>query len=196
MPISIELNDLFESNEKEKLKKLLKRTEEDLSETELENETVKIIKAAMCEYKQMFLGMGLPTRADEIQQYRLYYLIERYFKEMPTEEQVSSMFQLTHTKSRTLIRSVMTRFRYNLDQIISDNLKDILNNAELKEDNNCYFVIQSNYALEQFKNIIDNRAPTSDGIRRVANTSRTFYTSKSSYKTLCENFDMVVEFED
>lgn len=211
--ITFRLDDLFEPDEKEKLKKLFKKSNnEDSSEDEgevlspeelmlrsekkLADDMHKIIKSAICEYKQMFLGMGLPTRAEEIQQYRLYYLIEQYFKEMPSEEKVSAMFQLTSTKSRSLIRSVMTRFRYNLDEIIKENLQNILESADIKEDNNCYFVIQSTYALEEFKNVIANKAPRSGQIRRVKDTSRTFYVSKESYKALCDYFDLEVEFAD
>ncbi len=72
----------------------------------------------------MFLGRGFPSHADEIQQHRLYLMIKYCFKDtLPSEAQVSSIFQLTQSKSRSLICSVLTRFHYEL----TEDLKTLKN---------------------------------------------------------------------
>ena len=58
----------------------------DVSNEQLDEILQDIIKASFNEYKEMLLGKGLPTRADEIKQHRLLHLIKYYFKgKIPTE---------------------------------------------------------------------------------------------------------------
>lgn len=193
MSITIELNNLFEddTDEKEKFQTLLEKR----NDSELENALQKIIYAAMSEYKQMFLGRGIPSRADEIQQYRLFYLIENYFGEMPSEEQVSSMFKMTQTRSRSLIRSVTTKFHYDLEEIIKNSLKDIVKKAKKSEDddNIYHLIIHSNSSVEQLNRIIAKEAPHLDQMKRI-NNSRTYGVSGSSCEKLCERFG--IDFND
>ena len=72
----------FDDKEILKLKKIFNTDEESIIIEHLE----KIMQASLREYKEMFLGMGLPSRADEIQQHRLFYLIQCYFRDMIPSE--------------------------------------------------------------------------------------------------------------
>lgn len=185
MPINIELNDIFTVEEEKKLKKIFGLEEAtDISET-----MVKVTKSALNEYKQMLLGMGLPTRADEILQYRLYYLIKHYFKEtIPTESQVSSMFQLTPQRSRSLIRSVTTRFKYDLEKELDTTLKKTISSAEWDDqENEFHIVIRSTNIVEQLNRKITSLAPDVDLIRKVKFQAGTYRISDDSFTILCDD---------
>lgn len=184
--IRVELDDIFDDDEIRKLKKVIGLNEsDDPSETLL-----NITNAALNEYKQMLLGMGLPSRADEILQYRLYYLIKHYFRDtIPTESQVSSMFQLTPQKSRSLIRNVTTRFKYDLENELDNTLKETISSAEwVNQENEFHIVIKSNNVIEQLNRIIASLAPDLDLIRKVRFQAGIYLVSDDSFMLLCQEF--------
>lgn len=80
----------------------------------IEPHLVRLCKTAFMEYCKMFKEKGLPTRADEVQQERLFYLLLHYFQNrIPYEYEISSIFQITVSQSRTLLRNTLSRFRTN-----------------------------------------------------------------------------------
>lgn len=60
--------------------KILKRTFECESDDDLEKALEKVIIASLKEYKEMFVGMGIPTRAEDIHQLRLFLMISDFLK--------------------------------------------------------------------------------------------------------------------
>jgi predicted DNA binding protein len=187
MPITIELpEDIFSEDEREKLMNLFQVD----NQLDFSDSVRKITIATINEYKEMFLGMGLPSRADEIQQHRLYFLIKYFFEDIiPSEAQISSMFQLTQSRSRSLIRFVLTRFHYDLERQLLNTLRETIESAQLSEDGSEYrVVIQSDNVLEELNRIIGIRAPRLDPIRRIRNMSRTYSISVDSFENFCENF--------
>ena len=113
-----------------------------------------IIMASFIEYKDMLLGNGLPTRADEIKQHRLFHLIKHHFKgRIPNESEVSRMFQLTESESRSLIKNVRTRFRYQLENEINNTLKEVIVACSLNNDK-YETIIQSDNVLEELNRIL------------------------------------------
>lgn len=187
MPIIITIpDDYFTADELKKLGDLFEtKTEPDLFRA-IEDTTL----AALDEYVQMLLGKSLPSRADEIRQHRLNFLIKRYFKtRIPTEAEVSRLFQLTQNQSRSLVRSVITRFHYELEQQTRNTLSEIVKQAQFdKEDNEYRVVIQSENVLEELNRIIETEAPKLDPVKKIRNMSRTFSISKDSYRALCSHF--------
>lgn len=151
-------------------------------------EIEKISHAAIVEYKEMLLGNGLPTRADEIRQRRLLHLIKYYFLDrIPTETEISSMFQLTEAESRTLLKSVKTRFRYELMQKIKDTLKHTVNSAQKVQNSNKYrVIIKSNNILEELNRLIGQLEPLCPPITKQKDTSQNFEMSGDAYDKLVE----------
>jgi hypothetical protein len=185
MPINIELpDDFFTDDERQKLKDLF-RTQDD---TEFSEALQKVVRAALSEYKEMFLGMGLPSRADEIRQHRLFHLIKHYFRErLPSEAEVSSLFQLTQSRSRSLLRYTMTRFHYDLEQETQNTLKETVKQAQFNDDKKEYrVVIQSDNVLNELNLIIATVAPSLDPVSKVRNMSRTYSISEDSHDALCK----------
>ncbi len=94
-----------------------------------------VMLAAMEEYKQMLLGLGLPTNAASVREYRLYYLIKTLFAgHIPSELEVSNLFKIPEPSSKTLICNTINRFRFDLDDEIRGSLVAILREAEEKQD--------------------------------------------------------------
>lgn len=153
---------------------------------ELEPALQKIALAALAEYREMLLAGGTPSRADEVLEHRLYFLIKHYFDgRIPSEPEVSRTFHETLSKSRTLVRNVLTRYSRELDEELTSTLVDLANAAQqVEEDGHWRVVIQSDNALERLNQIIAAEAPTLDPVRKVPNSARTYKIHPDSYNVL------------
>ncbi|MFD1775991.1 hypothetical protein [Paenibacillus rhizophilus] len=181
MAITINLPDNFFTEDEYRKLKILFRSENDHEYSEAVS---KIVFAALTEYKEMLLGKGLPTRADEIKQHRLFHLVKHYFQGViPNEAEVSSMFQLTESESKALIRNVRTRFRYQLEAEIFTTLKQIIESAELRTDA-YHVVIQSDNVIEELNRVISINAPHLDPISKVRGSARKYQISEDTYELL------------
>lgn len=159
MEIKINLPDTFFSDkEREDLYSILNVKNDDEFAACLE----KISIAALTEYKQMMLGIDLPSRADEIRQQRLLHLIKYFYVDrIPTEAEVSMIFQLPETRSRTLIQYTISRFHHLLNDTIQNTLIELVKLANKIDGEEDYEIeIQSRFALEELNRIIQRRAST------------------------------------
>jgi hypothetical protein len=198
--ITIELNltDFFDGDEEEKnrMKTLFHIEKVDSTDGDLEEVLKKIVAAAISEYKGMLLGMGIPSRADEIMQQRLFLLIENYFEnQIPSEEDVSSMFQLTQTRSRSLIRNVLTKYHYQLKDKRKETLKEILLHPIKDRNNNniCRLIIPSDIVVEELNrtlSLLTKDNPDLEKITKVSNSTRVYFILKASHKLLCDEFEI------
>jgi hypothetical protein len=173
-------DELFTADEVGKLKILFRAGNDD----EYAAALTRVTCAALTEYRDMFLGIGLPSRADEIRQHRLFHLIKHYFgQRLPSEAEVSAMFQLPQSQSRNLIRYVITRFHYALEAEVRATLGDTVRAAK-KSKNDYRVVIQSDNVVDELNRIIAVTAPELDPITKIRNTARTYFISADSYDAL------------
>jgi hypothetical protein len=142
--------------------------------------------AALAEYREMLLEGGAPSRADEVLKHRLYYLTKHYYDgRLPSEPEVSHVFHETLTKSRTLIRNVLTRYSRELDPELTATLIELVKAAQQDtEDGDWRVVIQSDNAVERLNQIIATDAPTLDPVRKVPNSARTYRIHPDSFNVL------------
>jgi hypothetical protein len=127
MRISFELD--LSSEETNRLASILKCKTEDLP-TRLE----PFARAALQEYTTLFLGQRVFTQSADLRAYRLFLLIKEVFKDaFPNEQQISGLFQTTVSQSRSLLRSVVSRYQYELQESIEKTLKAVLSAAEQRE---------------------------------------------------------------
>lgn len=109
------------------------------SDTDMSSHIMKLCKSSFMEYCKMFKEKGLPTRADEVQQERLFYMLLHYFENrVPYEHEISGIFQITQSQSRTLLRNTKSRFRTKINSFIRNSIKTILRQAELNDDGDTY----------------------------------------------------------
>lgn len=181
MPVCVEIPDnFFDEQEKQRLRVVLGIPEHQFGEA-----VSRLTLAALAEYKDMLLGKGVPNRAEEVKWVRLYQLMRYYFRtRMPTEAEIASMFQLTETQSRSLIRNTRSRFRQDLEPQVLCTLRNIIESTELRSDGRYIVVIQSDNALEELNSLISRHAPTLDPITKMKNASRTYEISPDSYDFL------------
>lgn len=175
---------ILNEDNKQRLKNTLNTGDEDLNMN-------GIILASFLEYKDMLLGNGLPTRADEIKQHRLFHLIKHYFRgRIPNEAEVSRMFQLTESESKSLIKNVRTRFRYQLESEINNTLKQVMLEYT-KNDDKYEVIIQSDNVLEELNRILTQVNPVLEPIKKVRDSSRKYSMAEDTYNALKRHFDLV-----
>ena len=192
MPIHIEIPDGFFKEEEEENLRILLRVSTDEDFTISLNH---VVLAALDEYRDMFLGMGLPSRADEIRQFRLYYLIKRYFNgRIPDELEVSSMFQLPETRSKNLILYVLTRFRFNLENEILNTLRQIITSAEQTHDGQEYYVfIGSKNMIDELDRIIARAGIRYKRLTKIKNEPNQYSIAPDSYEIICRHLGIELE---
>jgi len=186
MPTTIEIpDDFFNADEKAKLKVLFgARNDKQFGEA-----LGKVVLAALDEYRDMFLGMGLPSRASEIREFRLFYLIKRFFnKRIPDELEVSSMFQLPESRSKNLILYVLTRFRYNVEEEILSTLRQIITEAERVGDGVEYRVfIGSQNMVDELDRIIARAGVKYKRLNKIRSESNMYSIAPDSYNKICKS---------
>lgn len=190
MPIQIEIpDDFFSKDEIEKLKTLLRLADD----TAFNDAIGRITLAALDEYRHMLLGLGLPSRANEIREYRLYHLIKRFFQiRVPDELEVASMFQLPITRSKSLIQNVLARFRYDLETEIHDSLYTIVSEAEELDEGLEYRVyITSSNMVDEFNRIISRSGLRYRPLSSVRNEPYFYVIAPDSYDFLRKQLGIV-----
>jgi hypothetical protein len=190
MEICIELENLItDEEEMEMLKEVLNCEDEE----ELSEKMVGIGEAAIYEYLEMILGKQFPTRANEIRERRLFHLLKHYFNgQIPTEADVASLFQLTERSSKTLLRNVRTKFKFELKQEIKNTIKDTLSSVKFKNDE-YRVVIKNDNILEELKQTVSAEAPHLNQIKKVRNSAGTYKIPEDTLALLCEYYELDVE---
>ncbi|MBL0578198.1 hypothetical protein JD491_11340 [Aeromonas caviae] len=112
-------------------------------------------------------------------EYRLLLLIETIFNgTIPDERTVSNLFQTTLTESRSLIRSVITKYQYQLRGHVEETLKISLNSAQRQNNTQDYTVVINS------QNIVDelNKALADiDGSLSSVKRRKTVYPHMKSH---------------
>lgn len=145
-------------------------------------------RAAFAEYVAQYLGKRSLSRGADILEHRLHLLIRNAFdNEIPTETQVSGLFQTTSTQSRTLIRNTLSRYRFDLAAALRTTVKKTLENA--KPDNHHFLLdVQSSQVLDALKTTLEQNYPNEAPITRTPDAS-TWTLKPVSYASLCKAFD-------
>ena len=124
-------------------------------ENEVEKRLASYATAALEEYVRMFTGERVYTRGSDIREYRLFLLMRHVFGgTIPDESQVSALFQTTAAQSRTLVRSVLSKFRYELEPIVRDSLRAAVEAAEEAEGGTWRIELRSQNAVDALNELI------------------------------------------
>jgi hypothetical protein len=141
-------------------------------------------KAAFEEYIRMFLGQKVFTRGSDMREYRLFLLIKTVFnRHIPDEQKICDLFQLTLTESRTLIRSVMSKYQYELKEAINNTLIDIIINA--KPDDKEYLIdVKTENLVRELNKILGSISGDSQQINKKVGTITNYIVKPSAYVQL------------
>lgn len=164
-------DEFFSARQIDYLKTVLHAANKD----ELTQKLIRVAFASFDEYVQMLTGSEIPTKADEFRQYRLLFLIKHYFLDsIPSENQVAGMFQISDSKSKSLILNTISRFRNELSITLHQTLCTIIKSAmQPGNDHNVAFEveIQSRNALDELNNLIQRKAPHLEKISQKPGSS-------------------------
>ena len=187
MNVQFDIDDeIFNDDQKEIFRKMLKLR----SGTDMQMALDKIGKAALYEYLKMIVEGGMPGRADEIKQDRLLYLIQNYFEyTLPTEMQISTIFQLTKSQSTTLLKNTVSRFRQKLEHVITNTMKQVIELAVYSEPS-YLVVINSDVVRNELNMLITQNEPTFNPIARKKGSAGQFVISDDSYGLLCRELNL------
>ncbi|SRR5260221_11737606 len=154
--------------------------------TQIDNALNKMCKTAFMEYVKMFREKGLPTRAEEVQQERLFFLLTYFFENrLPSENEISSIFQLTPAASKTLLRNTKSRYRTKISSYIKNTLRETLNAATQPEANGDYeFICTSPTTVEELNLIIGQKGPELKPIEKIKGLASKYLCAVDTYKLL------------
>lgn len=147
----------------------------------------KLAKSAFLEYRKMFIGRGLPTRADEVMQDRLLFLIQNYFIDrLPLESEICSIFQLPPSQSRTLLRNTKSRFGTVIDSVIKASIRAILEHEETvhHDEGHWEMVIKSDVIREEMNFIVGQSGPMLRPITKMRDSANKYRCAEDTYDLL------------
>lgn len=161
----------------------------DCQEADLDGEIAKYADAAKEEYLRMILGQRVFTRGQDILEYRLYLLIKNVFSgRLPSERQISSLFQTTTTQSRGLLRAVMSKFQYELQDAIRGTLREVLTAAQPDPNSDDrLIVVDSENIIEALNRQLIGIDGSLRQVSKLRNSASTYIISKDSYTQLVEH---------
>lgn len=195
MEISIDLEDLkLDEEEKSQVSDILSSEDE----KELSEDLSPYIRAAAEEYIRMFLGQKKFTRGRDIIEYRLFLLIKHVFKErIPDEQTVCDLFQVKDTKARSLIRSVMSKYQYNLDKRIEDSITRAIENAEEDENDQSQYILDIDKSLaDEINGLLTKIDRSSAKVKKKPNTTSSYLLKESSKDKLEERLGIETEDQE
>ncbi|MCU1558217.1 MAG: hypothetical protein JWN09_2212 [Microbacteriaceae bacterium] len=156
---------------------------------ELDGRLKAISEAATREYLAMFLGQEGFSRVDDFLVWRLYLLIDTVFaRRLPSTATISALFQTTASRSRTLLRAVMSKYQYQLQEAITGSLQQLLDESEPASDDSLARVIVpgSDTLIDALNDRIAARGGDYPAIARVHGHVNQYRVEKSSFDALLE----------
>jgi len=185
MRIEFELE--LSEDEQEALKRTIGTNEEEPLETTLRGHA----RAALQEYLDCYLGKRVSTRGSEILEQRLVLLTLHAFEsKIPNETRVSQLFQTTITRSRTMIRNTLARYRSDLGEASQASARAVLEGAIWPGGNASSYQARNppSNIVELLNQRLLSADPALTRITRLANSSGIYEINKYSYDELCDAF--------
>lgn len=147
-------------------------------------------KAALEEYVRMILGQRVLTRGQDIREYRLFLIIQQAFPgQLPTEQQISNLFQTTASQSRALLRAVMSKYQYELANVIQQTLADLLGTATKASEGDVWVLtVDSEGVIESLNRLLATIDGTLPHISRRRNSTTSYDIQPSAYDQLQDHF--------
>ena len=180
MKITIDIKD----SELDKSKKRVLKENLDLKIDKALDEALKrLTKSAFLEYLSMFFGEGMPNSADEVKQNRLYLMVLYYYRDhIPSEAEISSIFQLTNSQSKTLLRNTIARYRLDIGDQIRASLRAVIDVIVFDKNVPKYdVVIESEVFRDELNLIIAQNWPMLTSISRKRGMAAGYVIMQDTY---------------
>jgi hypothetical protein len=127
---------------------------------ELDQRLAACAKAAVTEHLEMYLGRKVFTRGSDFREYRLRLLLEELSGQLDLldEGRVTGLFQTTATQSRTLIRSSLAKYQFDLEASLLAAARQVLDGAEEVEDQSMRRFRASRNVVEELRSRLQRLA--------------------------------------
>lgn len=155
----------------------------------LDERLIPFFEAAHEEYVRMMLGQRVFTRGSDMREYRLLLLIRHTYNRLPSEQEISAVFQTSAAQSRSLLRAVMSKFQYELQSITHASLTELLDEATGAEDGDRTVLIRAENFVEALNreiSMIDGRLQP---VSKQPGTTSAYTIPKDTYAKLKERFE-------
>ncbi len=186
MPIQFELADLqLNAQERAQLAAIL-----GCAEANLTTALRPFARASLEEYIRMFLGQKVSTRVSDAREIRFLLLVRHVFPDkIPGEQEIAALFQTTASESRSLLRSALSKHRYELREVIERTLARVVEGAQKDKDSEedlFLFSAESQQLVDYLNQILADQDGLLPRIARRPNTVNTYVLRASSRECLCK----------
>lgn len=162
-------------------------------DSELDERLEPFVQAAAEEYIRMMLGQRVFTRGSDIREYRLLLLIKHAYRKLPSEQQISAVFQTSAAQSRSLLRAVMSKFQYELHPITRASLTSLLREATGSVDGDRVVLVHAENFVEALNREIAGIDGRLQPVAKQAGTTSAYLIPKDTYAKLQERFGLADE---
>lgn len=160
---------------------------------EVEERLSKYGRAATREYVNGFLGNWTATRAADLQEYRLLALMLEVFGGIPDEDVVVRHFSITPTQARSLIRSVLSKYPYELSGLLKAALSQAVQDCVQQGENGTYeVVIKNSTVVEELNRRLTAINGRLTQIGKKRGSVSVYQATASSYEALCADLGVPV----
>jgi hypothetical protein len=163
----------------------------DIDQEKLSQKLSELSKASLEEYLRMILGQKVFTRGRDIREYRMYLFIKEVFdNKIPESELVSSIFQTTSSESRSLIKSVLSKYQYELKSSLESTLKKIISDVQIENDKFIAVIFNENLKNELNRILSVRKKSALKQIIKEKGTIANYIIPADSYLELCQHFNL------
>lgn len=161
-------------------------------ETQLATKLRPYAAAALEEYVRMFVGQRVFTRGSDMREYRLLLIMQHVHKgQVPDERVVSSLFQTTAGQSRGLVRSVLSKFQYELETGVAESLRGIVNSARWEPDRDAWFAdVRAVNLIEAINTLTESIRADLPPVIKSPGTIARYEIKPSTFNALCDALDV------
>jgi hypothetical protein len=146
-------------------------------------------RAAVQEYAEMFLGKKVFTRGSDMREFRSFLLIRKAFRnKIPDEQTVCDLFQCSTTQARSLIRAVMSKYQYDLQEATEATLKETVRRVALDNAGGLSVIINSENLVDALNRDLASIDGSLPQVTKKKNTVSTYELQNSSYQRLCKRY--------
>ncbi|WP_131248526.1 hypothetical protein [Brevibacterium casei] len=148
--------------------------------------------AATEEYVRMILGQRIFTRGQDILEYRLFLLVRHVFDgTLPTTSQISAYFQTTAAQSRALLRAVLSKYQYELQEAVKKTVKRQLSEATDDPNSDSMIItVNSENVVEELNRQLADIDGNLPQITKVRGTISSYSIKPSAFEELRNRVDL------
>jgi hypothetical protein len=157
---------------------------------ELNGKLNTIGSASFEEHIKMILGQKVFTRGRDMLDYRLFVIIKHLFAgKIPDEQEISGLFQTTITESRSMIKSITSKYQYELKLMIEQTLAKEVEGIQPYDDGYKYKITKNNqFIINELNRVLGALDPMSDLIEKDPKKVSLHLLTEASYLKLCTKY--------